>query len=243
MSPQHHARLLHQGEIEGHAFDGGVMQSLVDPSLGAQHLITYRLTIPSDTTAGHVHPGAEEAVYVLEGVGEIRVGVVTHAIRSGQAAFVPNLVKHRYVNTGDGPLILLGALADIGSSTVGGAAIEPVLLDEQRVTPRVMGERSFRVLVSPDVGCQTMTQFTGVIPPGRAPLHAHPHEEAVYIIAGSGRLWIEDEAVGALRAGSVVFFPIGVRHTLENTGREDMKVLGAFSPAGSPEAKLPSAER
>src|SRR5438094_242947 len=62
---------------------------------------------------------------------------------------------------------------------------------------------------------------------------------AVYILAGSGRLWIEDQPVGDLRSGSVVFFPIGVRHTLENTGRDDMKVLGAFSPAGSPEAKLP----
>jgi quercetin dioxygenase-like cupin family protein len=113
------------------------------------------------------------------------------------------------------------------------------MMDERRVTPTLMGERSFRVLVSPTVGCRQMTQFTGVIPTGRAPLHAHPHEEAVYILAGTGRLWIENDPVGDLRAGSVVFFPIGVRHTLENTGREDMKVLGAFSPAGSPEAKLP----
>jgi len=114
-------------------------------------------------------------------------------------------------------------------------------MDEQSVTPTLMGERSFRVLVSPEVGCRRMTQFTGVIPTGRAPLHAHPHEEAVYILAGTGRLWLEDEPVGALRPGSVVFFPIGIRHTLENTGPKEMKVLGVFSPAGSPEAKLPSA--
>ena len=112
------------------------------------------------------------------------------------------------------------------------------MMDEQAVTPTLMGERSFRVLVSPEVGCRWMTQFTGVIPTGRAPLHAHPHEEAVYILAGSGRLWIEEAPVGDLRPGSVVFFPIGVRHTLENTERENMKVLGAFSPAGSPQAKL-----
>jgi quercetin dioxygenase-like cupin family protein len=243
MSPQHRARLLHQGDIEGHAFDGSVMQWLVDPSLGAEHLIACRLTIPSESTASQQHPGFEEALYVLEGVGEIRVGGATHAIRSGQAAFLPDGVNHRYVNTGGGPLILLGALAGIGSSAVAGEAIEPVVIDEQRVAPTLMGERSFRVLVSPHVGCRTMTQFTGVIPRGRAPLHAHPHEEAVYIIAGTGRLWIEDQPIGDLRPGSVVFFPIGVRHTLENTSREDMKVLGAFSPAGSPDAKLPSAER
>jgi len=83
-----------------------------------------------------------------------------------------------------------------------------------------------------------MTMFTGIIPSGRAPLHAHPHEEIVYILAGGGRLWIEADPVGELRPGSVVFVPIGVRHTLENTGPVDMKVLGAFSPAGSPEAKV-----
>ncbi|TME78665.1 MAG: cupin domain-containing protein [Chloroflexi bacterium] len=83
-----------------------------------------------------------------------------------------------------------------------------------------------------------MTLFTGIIPTGRAPLHAHPHEEIVYILAGHGRLWIEDDQVGQLRRGSVVFVPVGVRHTLENIGADDMKVLGAFSPAGSPEAKL-----
>jgi quercetin dioxygenase-like cupin family protein len=131
-------------------------------------------------------------------------------------------------------------LTGLGSAALDEYGVAPTMMDERQVTPTLMGERSFRVLVSPSVGCRQMTQFTGVIPTGRAPLHAHPHEEAVYILAGTGRLWIENAPVGELRAGSVVFFPIGVRHTLENTGREDMKVLGAFSPAGSPEAKLPA---
>jgi quercetin dioxygenase-like cupin family protein len=161
------------------------------------------------------------------------------------------------VNSGKDVLIIVGALAppvdpasirpaiphlDLtarSSSRIDEAGVKPTMMDERRITPTMMGERSFRVLVSPEVGCRQMTQFTGVIPTGRAPLHAHPHEEAVYILAGSGRLWIEEEPVGQLRPGSVVFFPIGVRHTLENTGSEDLKVLGAFSPAGSPEAKLP----
>jgi quercetin dioxygenase-like cupin family protein len=130
-------------------------------------------------------------------------------------------------------------LTGIRSSGIDESAVKPTMMDEQGVTPTLMGERSFRVLVSPAVGCRQMTQFTGVIPTGRAPLHAHPHEEAVYILGGSGRLWIEEKPAGELRPGSVVFFPIGVRHTLENTGRENLRVLGAFSPAGSPEAKLP----
>src|SRR5256885_10833440 len=130
-------------------------------------------------------------------------------------------------------------LSELTSASVSESGVAPRMMDEREVTPTLMGERSFRVLVSPDVGSRHTTQFTGVIPTGRAPLHAHPHEEAVYILAGTGRLWIEDQAVGDLRAGSVVFFPIGVRHTLGKTGRARMEGLGAVLPAGSPPAKLP----
>ena len=256
MSVQQRARLRQQEEITGRSFDAGTMQWLVDRNLGAEHVMAYRLTVNTDSTASHSHPGAEEALYVLQGTGEIRVERSRHTVGPGQAVFVPDGAEHSYVNTGAQPLIIVGAMAppvdpagirpaiahrDLTQTAATGIderGVRPTLMDEQRVAPTMMGERSFRVLVNPDVGCRQMTQFTGVIPTGRAPLHAHPHEEAVYILAGTGRLWIEDQPVGELRPGSVVFFPIGVRHTLENTGREDMKVLGAFSPAGSPEAKL-----
>jgi quercetin dioxygenase-like cupin family protein len=178
-------------------------------------------------------------------------------VHSGQAVYIPEGAEHAYCNTGDQPLVIVGAmappidpdevrpvlprldLAGIGPTAIDEASRTPTMMDEGRVQPTMMGERSFRVLVSPQVGCRKMTQFTGVIPTGRAPLHAHPYEEATYILAGHGRLWIEEDAVGELRPGSMIFFPIGVRHTMENTGSEDMKVLGAFSPANSPDAKLP----
>ena len=257
MSVQHRARLRHQSDIDVRRIDGGLMQWLIDQELGAEHVMAYRLTVDPHSTASHVHVGAEEVVYVLEGSGEIRVEGATHQLGPGRAVFVPDGAEHSYVNTVQAPLVLVGAMAPpidpgdihpamprldltgIRSSGIDEGAVKPTMMDEQQVTPTLMGERSFRVLVSPAVGCRQMTQFTGVIPTGRAPLHAHPHEEAVYILAGTGRLWIEENPAGELRPGSVVFFPIGVRHTLENTGQEDLRVLGAFSPAGSPEAKLP----
>jgi quercetin dioxygenase-like cupin family protein len=257
MSVQQRARLRHQREVTGLPLDGGVLQWLVDRDLGAEHVMAYRLTLDPDSALTHVHTGAEEVLYVLEGTGEARVEGATHQVKAGQAVFIPDGAEHSYVNTGDSPLVVVGAMAPpidlddihpamprldlsgLQSASLDERGVAPTMMDERQVTPTLMGERSFRVLVSPEVGCRQMTQFTGVIPTGRAPLHAHPHEEAVYILGGTGRLWIEDQPVGDLRAGSVVFFPIGVRHTLENTGAEDMKVLGAFSPAGSPEAKLP----
>ena len=256
MSVEQRARLRHQSEITGQTLDGGTLQWLIDRDLGAQHVMAYRLVLEPDSALSHVHAGAEEVLYILEGTGEARIEGATHHIGPGQAVFIPDGAEHTYINTGQAQLIVVGALAppvDLGdihpamprldlsglqSASVNEHSVAPTMMDERRVTPTLMGERTFRVLVSPTVGCRQMTQFTGVIPTGRAPLHAHPHEEAVYILAGTGRLWIQNEPVGDLRAGSVVFFPIGVRHTLENTGQEDMKVLGAFSPAGSPEAKL-----
>jgi len=218
--------------------------------------MAYRLALDPDSATSHVHLGAEEVLYILAGTGEVRVEGATHQVGAGQAVFIPDGAEHSYVNTGAVPLVVVGAMAppiavdhiqpamtriDLtgrSSASLSERGIAPRMMDERQVTPTLMGERSFRVLASPEVGCRQMTQFTGIIPTGRAPLHAHPHEEAVYILAGTGRLWIEDVPVGDLRPGSVVFFPIGVRHTLENTGVEDLKVLGAFSPAGSPEAKL-----
>lgn len=253
------ARLQHQSDVTGRRVPGGVIQWLVDPGLGARHVMSYRLVIDPGGATSHAHDGTEEAVYVLSGSGTISVEAATHPVNPGMAVFIPAGAEHTYENPGSDALVLVGAMAppievaairpamprlDLAGALRGSGiderTVRPMMMDEQRVTPTLMGERSFRVLASPEVGCRTMTQFTGIIPTGRAPLHAHPHEEAVYILEGQGRLWIGDEPAGELRQGSVVFFPIGVRHTLENTGEANMKVLGAFSPAGSPEAKLPT---
>src|SRR6266480_5186283 len=257
MLEQHRARLRQERDIERHAIDGGTIQWLVDRELGAEHLLAYRLAVDPDSATGHVHTGAEEALYVVEGDGEVRVEHIAHSVGMGQAVFVPDGDTHSYVNTGAAPLVVVGAMAPpiqvddihpamlplalggMGRAAGESSRVTTTMMDERLVTPTLMGERSFRVLFSPQAGCLRMTIFTGIIPSGRAPLHAHPHEEIVYILAGGGRLWIEADPVGELRPGSVVFVPIGVRHTLENTGPMDMKVLGAFSPAGSPEAKLP----
>jgi len=178
------------------------MQWLVDSDLGAQHLMAYRLALEPDAALSHVHIGAEEVLYVLDGAGEVRVEGANHQVGAGRAVFIPDGAEHTYVNMGATPLVVVGAMAPtieiddihpamprldltgLGSAALDEHGVAPTMMDERQVTPTLMGERSFRVLVSPEVGCRQMTQFTGVIPTGRAPLHAHPHEEAVYILAG-----------------------------------------------------------
>src|SRR5213075_875794 len=66
------------------------------------------------------------------------------------------------------------------------------------------GDRSFKLLVNQDMGAQRVTQFAGVIPPGRAPMHHHTYEEAIYIIEGEGRVHTED-GDAEFKAGSSIY--------------------------------------
>ena len=77
--------------------------------------------------------------------------------------------------------------------------------------------REFRFLVDKDVGCRDVTQFVGVIPPGRAGMHSHVYDEVVYVIEGEGVLHLGDEQTPIGR-GSCIHLPPLVEHCLENTG-------------------------
>src|SRR5260370_34928314 len=91
-------------------------------------------------------------------------------------------------------------LSGLRSASLNEGAVAPRMMDERQVTPTLMGERGFPVLVSPEVGCRQMTQFTGAIPPGRAPLHPHPHEDAAKTPAGNRRHLNMDAPAAAPRA-------------------------------------------
>jgi quercetin dioxygenase-like cupin family protein len=71
------------------------------------------------------------------------------------------------------------------------------------------------------------------VPPGATvkPAHSHPNgEEVIHIIRGSGRVYIEGK-IEAVREGTTVLFPQGDIHMLQNTGKEEMKVICFFAPA------------
>src|SRR5207248_9734479 len=113
MLEQHRARLRQERDIERRAIDGGTIQWLVDRELGAEHLMAYRLAVDPDAATGHVHQGAEEALYVVEGDGEVRVGPIAHPVGKGQAVFVPDGDAHSYVNSGATPRVIVGAVAPV----------------------------------------------------------------------------------------------------------------------------------
>jgi mannose-6-phosphate isomerase-like protein (cupin superfamily) len=96
--------------------------------------------------------------------------------------------------------------------------------------------REFRLLVHEDTGCPDLTQFVGVIPPGKAGFHSHTYDEVVYVIEGEGVLHI-DGTETPIGRGSCIHLPPLEEHCLENTGSGPMRVLGVFHPSGDPASR------
>jgi quercetin dioxygenase-like cupin family protein len=65
----------------------------------------------------------------------------------------------------------------------------------------------------------------------------HEAEEVAYVVAGSGELRLDDEAV-PFRAGEALHIPAGVWHAVANTGREDVVMVFGF-----PHPDYPPTER
>jgi mannose-6-phosphate isomerase-like protein (cupin superfamily) len=95
------------------------------------------------------------------------------------------------------------------------------------------GDREFRVLLSAGL---SITQFAGLIPPGRAPEHHHTYDEVVHVLAGRGVVHLRAGDT-PIAPGTSIYLPPYQPHCLENTGSEPLRVLGVFHPAGSPAAK------
>jgi len=94
--------------------------------------------------------------------------------------------------------------------------------------------RNLRWLVNAELlGAKHLSACVIKVAPGETvrPAHSHPNgEEVIYIVAGSGRVMIEGE-VSAVREGSVVLFPQGKVHMLQNNGQTEMKAVCFFAPA------------
>jgi mannose-6-phosphate isomerase-like protein (cupin superfamily) len=156
----------------------------------------------------------QEVLYVASGRGDLAVAGESHTLEQNTGAF-----------------LVPGAAPCEGerrSQTTVRYADRPVL----PASPN----REFRFLVNEDTGCLDVTQFVGVIPPGRAPMHSHTYDEVVYVVEGEGVLHLADRET-PLGPGSCIHLPPLEEHCLENTGPTPMRVLGVFHPSGDPASR------
>jgi mannose-6-phosphate isomerase-like protein (cupin superfamily) len=169
---------------------------------------------------------ADEVLYVLQGSGHAAIGGETHALEAGTAVFVARGTA--WDAEGDGRAVSVLVHEPAAASTTH-AVIDLTAAEKGSAT----AGREFVLGATPAVGCRSVTQFIGLVPPGRAPDHFHSYDEVIYILEGEGELHIGGEQA-ELRPGSCVHLPARLVHCLANTGDTELRLLGVFRPAGSP---------
>jgi mannose-6-phosphate isomerase-like protein (cupin superfamily) len=168
----------------------------------------------------------DEVLYVLEGNATASVGGQTQRLEPGTGVFIARGTPWR-IESADGLLVLSVLVEEPLLAT----ASHAVIAGGKRGV--ATAGREFTLLAQPENGCESVTQFVGYIPPGRAPDHYHRYDEVIYVLAGEGAFHVDGESE-ALRPGTCVHLPARLIHCLENYGPGEMQVLGVFRPAGSP---------
>jgi mannose-6-phosphate isomerase-like protein (cupin superfamily) len=177
----------------------------------------------------------EELLFVAAGRGALELERSSHALEPDTGAYVPAGDVYVIDNPGPEELLVVSVSAPAPADTGQDGRRVTVRYADQPVL-RAGADREFRYLVNQDAGCREATQFVGVIPPSRAPLHSHTYDEVIYLIEGEGVLHVGDEQV-PIAAGSCIHLPPHLVHCLENNGSESMRVLGVFHPSGDPASR------
>ena len=184
---------------------------------------------------------AEEALFVVAGHGELRLGGgdERHALEPETGVTLGPGQEYELRNEASDPMrIVCVRVRGAAPPGVGGrddptSAVVCRLADLE--AQDATSDRSFRILADPDTGLRSATHFVGYIPTARAPEHFHTYDEVIYILDGEGAF----HAGGATRPlgpGSCIELPARTIHCLENTGRDEMRLVAVFRPPGSPAA-------
>ncbi len=219
---------------------GVTVAELLDDRQGCRGLHQRRLRLARGAEIVGIARGRGEAWYVIGGSGTLTAGTApgagTAALRPGTAVWLGAGQGYRCraleglgAPGGEPGLQILASTVRTGSPPE--PAFQVTTLEE--CPPERTGDREFRVLLSSGL---TITQFAGLIPPGRAPDHQHAYDEVVHVLAGQGVVHLRTGDT-PIEPGTAIYLPPQAPHCLENTGQDPLRVLGVFHPAGSPAAR------
>jgi quercetin dioxygenase-like cupin family protein len=240
------------------AIGGATFREPIDESTDCHQLIQRVIALePNTTTAELQNEASEDVLYLVQGALRVDAGGEAKDMKSGAALYVPPGTGY-HLAAGGAPGVVVsvlspqparnpeqgrgGAERGVGRGLAarstaaprrGGAPSVAMTSEEDNAPLPAGGDRYFKVLIDPRFGCRNVTQFVGFIQRSRAPFHTHTYEEVIYILDGEGIVHIDDRRV-PIRRGTSVFLPPGVPHCLENASADTLKLLGVFSPAGSP---------
>jgi mannose-6-phosphate isomerase-like protein (cupin superfamily) len=208
---------------------GVTAAEMLNDQHGCRGLHQRRLRFDGGAALTGTAGGRGEAWYVIRGSGVLEAGAAgTAGLRPGTAVWLRSSLDYRCAAQAEGlEILVITVRADAGE----GPVLHVTTLDACQVERT--GDREFRVLLSAGL---SITQFAGLIPPGRAPEHHHTYDEVVHVLAGRGVVHL-DGGQTEIGPGTSIYLPPYQPHCLENTGAEPLQVLGVFYPAGSPAAK------
>jgi mannose-6-phosphate isomerase-like protein (cupin superfamily) len=227
-------------EIEAQRVDGDTAEThvAVDASDGSRLLEQRVVRFGPGKSQPQAFEGRQAILYVVEGSGSLEVDGRSYDLERETAAYVP---EESFVIDNSGPDDLLMVI--VTAPAAGGPSVDPdprtVRLSDRGSLPAGK-DREFRYLVHRDTGCPDVTQFVGVIPPGRAPDHSHVYDEVVYVLEGRGRLHIDGKST-PIGPGTCMHLPPLLEHALENETDGPMRVLGVFHPSGDPASRASEA--
>ena len=228
--------VINEQDVEGHreAADTAEVRMVIDASRGCEHLELRVIRFAQGRSAERENDGRQEVLFVVSGRGRLLLDG-EHDLEPDTGAFVAAGERYAVDNPGPEELIVVSVTAPDSDRGVGPNRRVTVRYADQPPLP-ASPNREFRYLVNQDAGCLDMTQFVGLIPPSKAPMHSHTYDEVVFVLEGEGVYHIGDDEV-QMRPGTCIHLPPLVRHCLENSGSATMRVLGVFHPSGDPASR------
>jgi mannose-6-phosphate isomerase-like protein (cupin superfamily) len=224
------------GQVPVRPLGPGVTEAeLLNDEHGCRGLHQRRLRFLGGAALSGAAGGRGECWYVISGTGALDTEVSgTVALEPGTAVWLRRPLSFRCQARPGPELEILIVTVRAGSEE---ADHDPALCVARldACEPERTGDREFRVLLSPGL---VVTQFAGLIPPGRAPAHQHAYDEVVHVLAGRGVVHLSGTGT-EIGPGTSIYLPPGQPHSLENTGPGPLEVLGVFHPAGSPAVVWP----
>jgi mannose-6-phosphate isomerase-like protein (cupin superfamily) len=215
--------------------DGRVSsQVTIGPEQGSTRLEQRLVSYPPGSFERELD-GIHAVMFVTSGTGRLDLGGEEHSLEPETAAFVAAGEKFTVSNERAEPLELVEVAVTAERPPAANRRVV-VRHADQPVLSAGIG-REFRYLLNQDAGITEVTQFVGVIPPGRAGNHSHTYDEVVYVLEGEGVVHMDGAESARIKRGSCIHLPPLLEHCLENVGNAPMRVLGVFSPAGDPASR------
>jgi quercetin dioxygenase-like cupin family protein len=225
-----------EGELEGRRNDGDTASRVVaiDSGGGSELLEMHIARYEQGRSKPRSLDGFQEILYVVSGRGTVVVDGQPNELEPGTAVYIAAGESYEVANPERESLQIVSALAPQVNGTA--RPERRVVRYADQPTLPASGDREFRYLVTAEAGCNELTQFFGVIAPGRAPEHSHVYDEVIYVLDGEGVLHTAggDEPVAT---GSCIHLPPLLVHSLENSGSSPMRIVAVFHPAGDPASR------